>query len=101
MTSKLTKKEQAWVDEINAGLARCPSPKKIGFCTNGDPVIGLYDLRHDEEISNTNDDLIRIVAMKDHLFRELVNELRDVSLEYHSTQQLRERIASTLRKYSL
>ncbi|HDY7340756.1 TPA: hypothetical protein ACQ850_002546 [Klebsiella pneumoniae] len=41
------------------------------------------------------------VAAKDHLFRELVNELRDVSLEYHSTQQLRERIASTLRKYGL
>lgn len=33
------------------------------------------------------------VAMKDHQIRELVNELRDVAVEYHGTQQLRERIA--------
>ncbi|EMH4161634.1 hypothetical protein RJ498_000849 [Pluralibacter gergoviae] len=45
MTSKLTKKEQAWVNEVNAVLARCPSPKKIGFYTIGDPSIALYDLR--------------------------------------------------------
>ena len=37
------------------------------------------------------------VAMKDHQIRELVNELRDIAVEYHGTQQLRERIALTVR----
>ncbi|WP_336479292.1 hypothetical protein [Escherichia coli] len=36
-------------------------------------------------------------VMKDHQIRELVNELRDIAVEYHSTQQLRERIARTVR----
>lgn len=35
--------------------------------------------------------------MKDHQVRELVNELRDIAVEYHGTQQLRERIARTVR----
>jgi hypothetical protein len=35
--------------------------------------------------------------MKDHQIRELVNELRDIAVEYHGTQQLRERIARTVR----
>ncbi|HBW1453922.1 TPA: DUF551 domain-containing protein [Klebsiella pneumoniae] len=35
--------------------------------------------------------------MKDHQIRELVNELRDIAIEHHSTQQLRERIARTVR----
>lgn len=37
------------------------------------------------------------VSMKDHQIRELVNELRDIAVEYHGTQQLRERIAKTVR----
>lgn len=36
-------------------------------------------------------------AMKEHQIRELVNELRDIAVEYHGTQQLRERIARTIR----
>ncbi|EGO4574209.1 hypothetical protein ITZ95_004909 [Escherichia coli] len=36
-------------------------------------------------------------AIKDHQIRELVNELRDIAVEYHGTQQLRERIARTVR----
>lgn len=36
-------------------------------------------------------------VMKDHQIRELVNELRDIAVEYHGTQQLRERIARTVR----
>jgi hypothetical protein len=32
------------------------------------------------------------IAMKDHQVRELVNELRDIAIEYHGTQQLRERL---------
>lgn len=35
--------------------------------------------------------------MKDHQIRELVNELRDIAVQYHGTQQLRERIARTVR----
>ncbi|MEH1318399.1 hypothetical protein V7I44_26455 [Citrobacter farmeri] len=37
------------------------------------------------------------VPMKEHQIRELVNELRDIAVKYHSTQQLRERIARTVR----
>lgn len=35
--------------------------------------------------------------MKKNQIRELVNELRDIAIEYHGTQQLRERIARTVR----
>lgn len=31
--------------------------------------------------------------LKDHQIRELVNELRDIAVQYHGTQQLREKIA--------
>ena len=37
------------------------------------------------------------VSMKDHQIREMVNELRDIAIEYQGTQQLRERIARTVR----
>ncbi|WP_434370149.1 hypothetical protein ACJX0I_10065 [Enterobacter hormaechei subsp. xiangfangensis] len=37
------------------------------------------------------------VAMKDHQIRELVNELRDIAVKYHGSQQLREHIARTIR----
>ncbi|MGP8819587.1 hypothetical protein ACT021_17800 [Klebsiella michiganensis] len=68
--AKLTKKEQAWVDEVNAVMARCPSPEKIGFFTIGDPVIGLYDLRRDKEISDSNDDLVRVAQQNGWLSDE-------------------------------
>lgn len=42
-----------------------------------------------------------LVSMKDHQIRELVNELRDIAIEYHGTQQLRERIARTIREAML
>ncbi|HFY1338346.1 TPA: DUF551 domain-containing protein [Salmonella enterica subsp. enterica serovar Typhimurium] len=35
--------------------------------------------------------------MKDNQIREIVNELHDIAIEYHGTQQLRERIARTVR----
>ncbi len=37
------------------------------------------------------------VVLKDHQIRELVNQLRDIAIEYHGTQQLRERISRVLR----
>ncbi|HHD7492612.1 TPA: hypothetical protein ACOVJJ_001244 [Klebsiella oxytoca] len=70
MTSKLTKKELAWIAEVNAVLARCPSPKKIGFYTIGDSSVSLYDLRHDKDISDTNDDLIVVAQRNGWLFDE-------------------------------
>ena len=39
--------------------------------------------------------------MKDHQIRELVNDLLDIAVEYHGTQQLRERIARTVRSAML
>ncbi|MFB4575870.1 hypothetical protein ACE3I0_22060 [Enterobacter hormaechei subsp. hoffmannii] len=36
------------------------------------------------------------IAMKDHELRELVNALLDIAIEYHGTQQLRDRIARTV-----
>ena len=41
------------------------------------------------------------VVPKDHQIRELVNQLRDIAIEYHGTQQLRERIARVLRSAML
>ncbi|EAQ9760299.1 DUF551 domain-containing protein [Salmonella enterica subsp. enterica] len=35
--------------------------------------------------------------MKENQIRELVNDLRDIAVEYHGTQQLRERIARIVR----
>ncbi|WP_072058886.1 hypothetical protein [Escherichia coli] len=46
----LTKKERAWLNELQEVLDRCPSPKKIGFYTIGDKSIYLYDLRRMDEI---------------------------------------------------
>lgn len=68
MTSKLTKKEQAWVDEVNAVLSRCPSPEKIGFYTIGDPMVSLYDKRHEAEC--LDGDLISIATKNGWLFDE-------------------------------
>lgn len=36
-------------------------------------------------------------SVKDHQIRELVNQLRDVAVEYHGTKQLRDRIARVVR----
>lgn len=53
--TKLTKKEKAWVDELQAVLDKCPSPKKIGFYTTGDSSIMLYDLRKIYEVTRALD----------------------------------------------
>ena len=36
-------------------------------------------------------------VLKEHQIRELVNKLRDIAIEYHGTQQLREHIACVIR----
>lgn len=48
--ARLTAKERAWVVEVNAVLARCPSPQKIGFYTVGDSSLLLYDLRRVDDV---------------------------------------------------
>ncbi|KLR24333.1 hypothetical protein ABR28_09360 [Enterobacter hormaechei subsp. hoffmannii] len=51
-----------------------------------------------EELRSTQDTAPPApVAMKDHQIRELVNELRDIAVKYHGSQQLREHIARTIR----
>lgn len=55
MTSKLTKKEQAWIDGVQAALDRCPSPHKFGFYTIGDPAVQIYDRRREAEIESALD----------------------------------------------
>lgn len=35
-------------------------------------------------------------SVKDHELRNIINQLRDIAIEFHDTQQLRARIASTL-----
>ena len=40
-------------------------------------------------------------AMKQHEFRELVNELRDTAIKYHASQELRERIVHVLWAYEV
>lgn len=55
MTTKLTKKESAWFDEVNAVLALCPSPEKFGFYTIGDPNVMVYDKRKEKEIERLLD----------------------------------------------
>ena len=59
--AKLTKKELAWLQELQDVIDRCPSPEKIGFYTIGDPTISLYDLRKEDEISAQNGDLVNIL----------------------------------------
>ncbi|CAI0829742.1 hypothetical protein [Serratia entomophila] len=70
--AKLNKKERDWIDRLNAVLAECPSPEKIGFFTIGDNSVGLYDLRHDDEISATDDDLVRVAQRNGWLFDETI-----------------------------
>lgn len=36
--------------------------------------------------------------MKAHIFRELVNDLRDIATQWHGSQQLRERISRRLQQ---
>lgn len=35
--------------------------------------------------------------MKDHEIAQIINQIRDIAIEFHGTQQLRERIAGVLR----
>lgn len=46
----LTKKEIAWLNDLQAVLDRCPSPEKIGFYSTGDCGLYLYNLSKRDEV---------------------------------------------------
>lgn len=52
--AKLNKKEQAWLDELQEVLNRCPS-ERLGFFTIGDPQIAVYDRSKESEIERMLD----------------------------------------------
>lgn len=77
MADKLTKKERAWVDEVNAVLARCPSDR-LAFYTGGDPSVGIYLKKHQEYILDQQGDLVRILSAKGWLITETIDFPTDV-----------------------
>lgn len=52
--AKLTKEEKAWVKQINALLAKCPS-KRIAFATIGDCDVSIFDVTRYNEICDSQD----------------------------------------------
>lgn len=69
---KLTKKERAWVYEVNEVLARCPSTN-LCFYTTGDSVVGIYLKKRQAAVSDTNDDLVVVLQRNDWLVNEELN----------------------------
>lgn len=49
-TKPLTKKERAWLEDVQELLNRCPSTR-IAFFTVGDPFVGLHDATRENEIA--------------------------------------------------
>ena len=50
--AKLTKEEKAWVKQLNALLAKCPS-KRIAFATIGDCDVSIFDVTRYNEICDS------------------------------------------------
>ena len=84
--AKLTKKEQAWVDEVNDVLARCPSPEKIGFYTIGDPSIMLYDKRRVDEV---------MTALNSRSSSDWCTAVRDVKAGFDEVIEFPSQVEST------
>ncbi|MHB7567747.1 hypothetical protein ACYCNP_14585 [Citrobacter braakii] len=106
--SEILSKAAAQSDGGNLGYAMADAVKVIDEVLNAEPVAymtykGYLLHASDPELAEYSDPtplydaLPAPVAMKDHQIRELVNDLRDIAIEYHGTQQLRERIARTVR----
>ncbi|EHM39699.1 hypothetical protein [Hafnia alvei] len=69
--------------------------------SNGVPVLCIEVAENNGDMAAPAQPVIpeqQTVQLDPHVYRELVNELRDVALEYHSAQQLRERISRALSK---
>lgn len=84
--AKLTKKERAWVDEVNSVLARCPSPEKIGFFTIGGPSILLYDLRRIDEVTD---------ALESRRSSDLCTAVKDICAGFDETIEFPSSVEST------
>jgi hypothetical protein len=90
----------ALVTYMLAGMSSEPigevyQPENTGICAPLGPSVMLYQFPQPGQ-------KLYIVppapaVMRDHQIRELVNQLRDIAMEYHGTQQLREKIARTIR----
>lgn len=65
--AKLNKKEQAWLDELQEVLERCPSDR-LGFFTIGDNDVFVYDKRLDKQM-----DELQESGSRD--FGQIVNDL--------------------------
>ncbi|HAJ3968277.1 TPA: hypothetical protein HLT88_05715 [Escherichia coli] len=104
-------KAAAQSDGGNLGYAMADAVKVIDEVLNTEPVAymtykGYLLHAADQKLAEYSDPTPlydappapqpALVAMKDHQIRELVNEIRDIAVEYHGTQQLRERIARTV-----
>ncbi|MFI7812983.1 hypothetical protein [Citrobacter werkmanii] len=61
-------------------------------------ITRLALLAHHYQESNVMEVEVIQTAPADHLFRETVNQLRDIAIKYHGTQSLRDRIARALRE---
>lgn len=119
--SEITDKDlEVWIEEansvLNSGgshvsaastiLALC---EHIQQCRRADPVADVVAWHREGEertcdIRWRRHDVapgplyaVQQPELKDHQIRELVNELRDIAIEYHGAQQLRERIARAVR----
>ena len=53
------------------------------------------DTREGTELSESWND--KLLGMKPHIFREMINELRDTAVKYHDHQSLRERLSGVVR----
>ena len=79
----------AWLVQSKTGLIRTawtqkPSTEQLAVAhCDGDTVTPLYATPQPEQPA----------ALKDHRIAEIVNELRDIAIDYSTTQQLRARIA--------
>lgn len=52
--AKLTKEEKAWVKQLNALLAACPS-KRLAFATIGDSDVSIFDVTRYNDICDEQD----------------------------------------------
>lgn len=59
---------------------------------------GLMDATEEAVTVRWNQRIATPATLRAHVFRELVNDLRDIAVAWHPSQQLRERISGRLRR---
>lgn len=74
--TKLTKAEKAWVKQLNALLAKCPS-KRLAFATIGDCDVSIFDVTRYNDICDEQEqnggEFIPAANRIDALFDERLN----------------------------